>query len=52
MTSYEAIAVLDRVRGMLMHLWSLVGEQETKRAIHETIGELGRIEDKLVDAEA
>lgn len=52
MTNSDAITVLDRVRGMLMHLWALVQDQETRQAIHETIGELGQVEDKLVDSEA
>lgn len=44
MTKREVTDVMNRVRGMLMHLYALTGD-ETKRAVQSTLCDLGDVED-------
>jgi len=39
------VRLIERVIGMLMHLWSLVPDAETKQAIRETIDDLNKAEE-------
>jgi uncharacterized membrane protein len=40
LTEAEKASLLNRVVGMLMHLWGLVNDPETKEVIDQTIDEL------------
>lgn len=47
----EMLETMNRVRGMLMHLWKFVTSQEERTAITTTLNELNSIED-LVERKA